>query len=86
MSSPHNRTGYYVIQKFDDGWLIGSQLDDEPIYLHHSSLVEMGYLPKNTLKTNITPKSNAIVVPTGNSPPKGTGGSRADQDPYWRKK
>ena len=72
---------YYIIKKFNDGWLMGSMDENDRRFIPKRHLVQLGYLSEPEDPSTPPAISNVIVVPTGGEPPTK---SRADLDDNWR--
>lgn len=83
---PTDLSKYHIIKKFDDGWLVGSILTGESMFLPKEHLIKIGYLSQES--EDIFSKSypfynNVIFVPTGKEKQQNV--SKADLDVDWRK-
>jgi hypothetical protein len=61
---------YFIVKKFNDGWLMGSQNGPETIFVHRDELIRMGYLPSNRSSPSsrrLAPSTKVITIPIGNS-------------------
>lgn len=83
LSELTNLDEYYIIKKFNNGWLMGSVLRNESLFIPQKDLIRMGYL-EGPIENNkpILVKPGIIVVPTEDQRPSK---SRADQNLNWRR-
>lgn len=59
---------YYIIKKFQHGWLVGSLTDSSSLFVTRSELVRMGYESEPadiTLSSTPPAIPTVIMVPTG---------------------
>jgi hypothetical protein len=86
-----NLDGYYIVKRFNNGWLMGSVKSNTTLFVPRKDLVRMGYLAGSIeYSSSSLGNPTAIVVPVSPThrrrsksvePQK----SRADQDLNWRR-
>ena len=66
----HDLSRYFVVKKFNDGWLMGSQNGPETIFVTRDELIKVGYLPAddpNIVLNRLVPPTKVITIPIGTS-------------------